>query len=506
MAQQRLPFRSSRPLNFSPAAMGMILILCLALGLGQALLITLNPLIGLAGIAAVALIMLFLMRPELALPLYILVAAPTIALSASSSGILSRLYIGDLLFALLVGIWLLRELLLDSKERLAKIEIRILIPLVCLVIIGFISIIYSHLHPDPHVTYAFVHSDVPLLLVNLVEIFLLISLPLCIVIAPTMIRTLSNARRVIGAYLLVGLPYALGTIFAGPLHLYSTEVILGDQRPEVFGLTSSNLGILNVLFACLALGQTLYARKDSTRMGFGLLTSIYTAGVIMSLGRESWIGLLLAVWVITYFRFKNLPALLLPVIILPFVFLFFPSVINFFDPTKVYGADRINIWQDAITIWQRSPYLGVGAGNFQFFDIAYGIEVAGVAHNQFLEVLAEMGVQGLACLLLAILMIGRIALKRFKSAVSDIGKAVALAYLGYFAALLFAGFFTDSFLPSTAAAGGTGPFILGSYIWFFLGLVLSIPNWDKEAAISDIPVREDLSGVLSNAETTTYRH
>ena len=197
----------------------------------------------------------------------------------------------------------------------------------------------------------------------------------------------------------------------------------------------------------------------------------------------------LATWVILWFRFKSPLALLLPLIILPPLLLLFPGVIDFFDPTKVYGADRLNIWQDAIAIWQHSPFMGIGAGNFQFFDIAYGIEVAGVAHNQFLEVLAEMGVQGLVSLLLAMFMIGRVALKRFNAAQSDMGKAIALAYLGFFAALLFATFFTDSFIPSTAAAGGTGTFIEMSYLWFFLGFVLSIPNWDQEAAASDLPVK-----------------
>jgi O-antigen ligase len=490
MAQQRLPFLSSRSLNFSLAAIDTTLIICLVLSLGQVLLIALNPLFGLIGMAAIALIMLFLMRSELALPLYILVAAPTIVLSVSSSGILSRLYIGDLLFALIVGIWLLREISSENKTRLVKRETRILVPLVCLVIIGFISIIYSHLSPDPNVTYAFVHSDAPLLLVNTVEMFLLVSLPLRIIIVPAMVCSLRDARRMVGAYLLVGLPYALGAIFAGPLHLYSQQVILGAQRPEVFGTSSSNLGMLNVLFACFALGQMLYARKESTRLGLGLLTCIYAAGAIMSFGRQSWIALLLAIWVILWFRFKNPLALLVPLVILPFLFLFFPNILDFFDPTKVYGADRIIIWQDAIAIWQHSPFLGVGAGNFQFFDIAYGTDIAGVAHNQFLSVLAEMGVQGLVCLVLVIIMIGRVALERFNTAASNTGKAVALAYLGYFAAQLFATFFADSFVSSTAAAGGTGALVVGSYIWFFLGLVLSIPNWDREAAISDLPVQE----------------
>ena len=487
MAQQRLPLFSSRSLNISFPALGKMLAISLALGVGQAFLVALDPVLGLGAMVAIALIILLLVQPEFALPIYILVAAPTIALSLSSSGILSRLYIGNMLFALIVAIWLLRMISSRNKAALATWEMSIVIPLVCLVIIGLISIVYSHLFPDPHVTYAFIHSDTPILLVNTVEMFLLISLPLCIIIALALIRTQRDARWMIGAYLLVGLPYALGTIFAGPLHLYiqNQKVILGAQRPEVFGLSSSNLGILNVLFTCLALCQALYARKETTRLGASLLACIYAGGVVMSIGRESWIGLLLAVWVILWFRFKNPLAFYIPVIVPLFLFLFFPNVLAFFDPTKVYGADRINIWQDAIAIWQRSPYLGIGAGNFQFFDITYGTEVVGVAHNQFLSVLAEMGVQGLVCLALAIIMIGRVAFERFNTAKSDMGKAIALAYLGYFAALLFATFFTDSFLPSTAAAGGTGPFIGGSYIWLFLGLVLSIPNWDQEAALSE---------------------
>jgi O-antigen ligase len=494
MTQQRFSVLAPHSSDLSTAALGTILVVGLVLGLGQIFLIMLNPIMGLIGLAAVTLIMPFFMRTELALPLYIMVAAPTTILSVSSSGILSRLYIGDMLFGLIIVIWQLRSMAAKSKMRLAKDEMSIMAPLICLAIVGFISIIASHLYPDPQVTYAFRHSDVSILVVNAVEMFLLISLPLFVVIVPAMVRTLKDARWIIGAYLLVGLPYALGTVFAGPLHLYSQETILGFQRPEVFGTDSSGLGLLNVLFTCLALGQMLYARKEATRLGLGLLTCIYAAGVIMSFGRESWIGLLLAIWIILWFRFKNPLAFLLPFVILPFLLLFFPGVINFFDPTKVYGIDRLVMWQDAINIWLHHPYLGIGAGNYQFFDIVYGVDVGGIAHNQYLEVLAEMGVQGLACLVLGIIIIGLVVLKRFRTAVSNMGKAISLACLGYFVALLFAGFFTDSFVASTAAGGGTGAFVGGSYAWLFLGLMLSIPNWDREAATQEeTAIREDVA-------------
>jgi hypothetical protein len=61
-------------------------------------------------------------------------------------------------------------------------------------------------------------------------------------------------------------------------------------------------------------------------------------------------------------------------------------------------------------------------------------------------------------------------------------------------------FFTDSFIPSTAAGGGTGPLVAISYSWFFLGLVLSIPNWDNEVVTSDLPAKQsDLQMVNERA-------
>src|SRR5437660_10582127 len=104
--------------------------------------------------------------------------------------------------------------------------------------------------------------------------------------------------------------------------------------------------------------------------------------------------------------------------ILVLLLLFAPGFLDFFNPTQVYGIDRINIWQDAIAIWQRSPYMGVGAGNYQFFDLTYGTDIVGVAHNEFLSVLAEMGLQGLSCLLLIIIMIGHLTYKRLNSTIS----------------------------------------------------------------------------------------
>src|SRR5947207_13489700 len=133
-----------------PTAMSTTLIIYVILNIGLAFLAPRSPTFGLIGAMAINLIVLLLIQPEFSLPLYILVAGPTSVLTVSSSGILSRLYIGNVLFVLIVGIWLLRGVASERKARVVRWEPRILVTLICLAFIGLLSIIYSHMFPDPH--------------------------------------------------------------------------------------------------------------------------------------------------------------------------------------------------------------------------------------------------------------------------------------------------------------------------------------------------------------------
>jgi O-antigen ligase len=461
-----------------PAAMIAVLVTTLALSIGLSFLMPLFPLLGLLGALAIILVVSIFLQSRLALPLYILVAGPSVALSLASSGLLSRLYIGNLLFLLVTVIWILRIVLPERKSGRLLLEPMLLAPLLALILVGLVSILYSRLFPDPNVPYTYPHSTLSITVTNVAEMALLVGLPLFLLLVPGVIRSVRDVRWVIGAYVCIGMLYALGTIFAAPLGLYSNQVILGNRRPQVFGSVSSGLGDLILLFTCLAFGQLLYANTARTRLLWGLASLIFGLGVVMTFGRESWVGLFLAVLVMVAFGTKNWTVFL--VLIVPLILLFIPGVSDFFNPSKTYGVDRLQIWQDAITIWQRSPFFGVGAGNFQFFDRVYGHDKVGVAHNQYLEVLAEMGVQGLICLIWLLAAVGVRTFKSFKKAKTSLGKSIALAYIGFYTNILFAGFFTGIFIPSSASGGGTGPFVEASYRWLLLGLVLSIPIWEKE--------------------------
>jgi O-antigen ligase len=423
------------------------------------------------------LLVLFIVRQEIALPVYLLVAGPSVALSLSGSGILSRLYIGNMLFFLITLIWLVQRILPNRKSGTRLLPLSLSFPLYGLIVTGVVSIGLSHLFPDPNVTYSFPHSNTSVLVVNAAELMILIGLPLFTLIVPGTIRTSRYARLVVYAYVAIGVLYALGTIFASQLGLLSKQVILGVSRPQVFGSISSALGTILILFTCIALGQTLYSRATLAKIIWGVLTTLFVLGTIMTFGRESWLGVFLAVVTIIIAYTKNWKILVV-LALLPLPILLIPGVTDFFDPQKTYGADRLKIWVDAITIWQHSPLIGVGAGNYQFFDNAYGTDVVGVAHNQYLQVLAEMGILGFSFLLWLMGSVGWLCLRAFRKAKTPLAKSISIAYLGYFAAIVLGGFFTSSFIPSAADGGGTAAFVESSYRWLLFGLVLSIPNWE----------------------------
>jgi len=513
MAEERISSKGagfiepSRRQSLPPIAVLIVFTVYLLLNIGCVLLMADSLMLGIMGVVAIHLLLILFLRSRWVVPLYILVAGPSVTIPLGAAGILSRLYVGTLMLALLIVIGCVRILTSQRKseptrppDRETLLPTGLIVPLVAIALVGLASIIYSWLNPDLAVVYSFRHADVPLLLVNVMEMALLLGLPILLMALPGLIQTMRDLQRIVNAFIGIGMLYALGTIFAGPLGLYSQEVILGNARPQVFGQVSSALGMLLVLFACIALGKALYAQTRVASFCYWLCTIIFCVAVIMSFGRESWISLGVSVLVMISFRTKNIAVLSVLVVFLPLLFI--PGVADFFNPDKVYGIDRLVMWKDAFAIWQQHPYFGVGAGYYQFFDITYGIDVGGFAHNQLLEVLAEMGIQGLFCLLWSIVAIGRFAFRRFQVARTSQGKAITIAYIGCYVALIFGLFFGDSFLPSVAVAGGTYVLTWISYFWLPLGLVFILPRCEKSACEQDILPVASASAIWSQGTST----
>ena len=99
--------------------------------------------------------------------------------------------------------------------------------------------------------------------------------------------------------------------------------------------------------------------------------------------------------------------------------------------TELSGGTRLTIDRDALRMFAQKPVLGWGLGVFpdiypQFSSLSTNLQV-GMAHNDYLQLLVEMGALGFAAGLWFLLTLFRSALKKLKRWPADTNTAVTLA-------------------------------------------------------------------------------
>jgi len=141
--------------------------------------------------------------------------------------------------------------------------------------------------------------------------------------------------------------------------------------------------------------------------------------------------------------------------------------------------DRIRLWQSALTVWSKSPIIGVGAGNldsymerFSAFSITLVLQGYQQAHNIFLELLAEIGVVGLALFLTFVgLVLWRLTRRAPGRPIS--ARHFQAAGLAMVVGSALMGVVGSGLVPTIASAGWAG--IAPVFVcWFFAGCGVAI--------------------------------
>ncbi len=134
------------------------------------------------------------------------------------------------------------------------------------------------------------------------------------------------------------------------------------------------------------------------------------------------------------------------------------------------AGGRGQLMEDGLGIWSGHPVFGVGPGNNYPYMLRYS--TLGTAHNQYVNILIELGVVGLLCLLVFAGQALRVGLWLLHAARNPVHHKLAVAWLGLFVAMLAGGFFGDFMLPSIRN-GGLELFAFYYVQWIILGLVVS---------------------------------
>jgi O-antigen ligase len=130
----------------------------------------------------------------------------------------------------------------------------------------------------------------------------------------------------------------------------------------------------------------------------------------------------------------------------------------------------------AVSIWQEAPIIGVGPGNSYVYMLQRSR--IGTPHNQYLNILVEFGILGLAAWLVFLVAAWRTGLRIYREARHPIHRTFALGWLGMFAGMV-AGGITGDFMIHSIRNGGIELFS-GYYLqWVLLGALVAIPGIER---------------------------
>jgi O-antigen ligase len=98
-----------------------------------------------------------------------------------------------------------------------------------------------------------------------------------------------------------------------------------------------------------------------------------------------------------------------------------------------FSSGRVSYWQTAFEIFKAHPILGAGldafANAFTRYDTLPGAFRVEQAHNDYLQILADGGIVGLACVLAFLVILFRNGLRNIASMSDDFGRSIAIGAL-----------------------------------------------------------------------------
>jgi O-antigen ligase len=402
----------------------------------------------------IGVVLLFLRHPALGI-LAIIPASFIIPIEIGvSSG--SSLNAPMLLIILMTGLWLIDMVVI--KRQLSFSTSKTMVPLVALIVIVILSFINGQL---PWFAFA---SKAPITAqIGGVALFVLSAS--VFLIAAHQIKNITWLKWMTWVYLGLGIMFFLMQVIPG-LKLYSFRIYSYGSLTSLFW----------TWMVALSFGQALYNNKllPWQRAGLILLTvvTLYFAYTLIDGWKSGWVPALAVI--ITLIILKS-PKLAVFIVIGALIAA--PIFILALIATDQYSYEtRLEAWFLIGQIVKVSPILGLGPANYYWYTPLFPIRGYAVqfnSHNQFVDLVAQIGLLGLLAFLWVMFEIGNLGLKLREAAPEGFAKAYVFCALGGLAGMIVAAMLGDWVLPFVYNVGFTG-FRSALFGWLFLGGLVAL--------------------------------
>ncbi len=260
----------------------------------------------------------------------------------------------------------------------------------------------------------------------------------------------------------------------------------GDLTTRISGTIGdpNELAALLVAGTAFAIALSVVSKdKPLARVAAIGAATLFLFGIFYTVSRGGLVALAIAIVAACLMSGRyRVQATLVGVVTALFVVVYFSSIAGVDQRDRVTqlkgGSGRSDIWRVGWRMVEDKPVIGVGSGNFNVSSIHYLLVKPGaierdefivdtpkVAHNSYLQILAELGIVGLTMFLLIIGFALRCALKAARwfgragdSQMEIVARAMVVALVGILAADFF---LTEQYGKQLWLLLGLGPALLG---------------------------------------------
>lgn len=265
----------------------------------------------------------------------------------------------------------------------------------------------------------------------------------------------------------------------------------------LFGVTGimngmgSDGGLFWVWLVALAFGQLVFNRQSSRLERLALAALVILVLAIGWFDARSWVSgwlpPLVAVGTILFLRSWRF-ALVLAVVAGIYIWVTEPALLNQLQGGEAYSVYTRDAARDILLfqVLPLSPVFGLGPANYYWYTPLYpilGWYVSFNSHNNYIDILLQTGILGLACFLWGVAAIARLGLRLRKGFDGDFAEGYVNGCLGGLAGTLVSCWLADWLLPFVYNIGLNG-FRASILAWLFLGAMVGLAKM-AQASPSD---------------------
>ena len=412
--------------------------------------------VGILLIGVVAIV--FLRRPQLGI---VVVLITCFTIPAPLTGIGSKLLAPFLLILLLVGLWIFD--MLARERRIHFITSRTQPPALALLVVVLIAFFNGRINYYNFVTVAPLDAQLGGLMVFIISV-------LAFLLVANVVKEIKWLERLTWVFLAFAAVYLIGRTI--PI----TRVVIRHFFQE-----GSDASIFWTWLVAITSSQLLFNRQLQKRwrwMLVLLLAGAFYVSLVQAYDWKSgWLPAMIAFFVVIWFRY---PRFRIPGLVIGILLVLFNYLIDV-DQLLVGGEDysiltRLAAWRIVLEIVKVNPLLGLGLSNYYWYTPLFpilGYTSYFSSHNNYVDLIAQTGLIGLACFLWLAWQIGRLGWELRSEVPDGFAKAYVIGALGGLAGTLAAGMLGDWILPFVYNVGMVG-MRSSLFAWMFLGGLVAL--------------------------------